>query len=150
MEWSNVYRVLPWLTVDADLSLSKARFRDEDPAGPFIPGAIQNVVAAGVSVDRPGGLFGSVRVRYCGPRPLIEDDSVRSEASTTVNALLGYELLRGLRAQVEVFNILDAQVSDIDYDYASRLSGEPAGGVDDVHFHPGLPRSARVAVVFGF
>ncbi len=34
VEWSNSYRVLPWLTLDADLSLSKARFRDDDPAGP--------------------------------------------------------------------------------------------------------------------
>ena len=89
-------------------------------------------------------------MRYFGSRPLIEDDSVRSGASTTVNMLAGYELLRGLRAQVEVFNLLDAKVSDIDYLYTSRLPGEPSGGVDDIHFHPTQPRSARVSVVFGF
>jgi outer membrane cobalamin receptor len=150
VEWSNYYRILPWLTLDADLSISRARFRDGDPAGPFIPGAVQNVVAAGAAVDGLGDFFGSVRVRYFGPRPLLEDNSVRSEASTTVNALAGYELVRGLRAQVEVFNLFDAKASDIDYFYTSRLAGEPAGGVDDIHFHPTQPRSARVAIVFGF
>jgi hypothetical protein len=150
VEWSNYCRILPWLTVDADLSISKARFRDSDPAGSAIPGAIQNVVSSGVSLDGLSGFSGSLRVRYFGPRPLIEDSSVRSSASTTVNALLGYEILRGLRAQLEVFNLFNAKVSDIDYYYASRLPGEPSGGIDDVHFHPSQPRSARVAVVYGF
>ena len=150
IEWSNSYRVLPWMSLDADLSLSKARYRDDDPAGNLVPGAVQNVVVAGVSVDRIASFFGSVRVRYFGPRPLIEDGSVTSKASTTVSALVGYELMRGLKAQVEVFNILNAQVSDVDYYYASRLPGEPAAGVDDVHFHPTQPRSARFSLVFGF
>ncbi|HEY1252833.1 MAG TPA: TonB-dependent receptor [Thermoanaerobaculia bacterium] len=150
VEWSNYYRLFPWLTLDADLSLSKARFRDADPAGPFIPGAVQNVVAAGAAVDGLGDVFGSVRLRYFGPRPLIEDDSVRSKASTTVNAMLGYELAKGLRARVEVLNLFDAKVSDVDYFYASRLPGEPAGGVDDVHFHPVQPRSVRLGLTYGF
>ena len=150
VEWSNVFRVRPWLTLDADLSLSRARFRDEDPAGPFIPGAVESVASAGASVDRLGDFFGSLRVRYFGPRPLIEDDGVRSKASTSVNALLGWEIVRGLRAQLEILNVFDAKVSDVDYFYASRLPGEPAGGVDDVHFHPAQPRSARVGLTYGF
>lgn len=150
VEWSNYYRVLPWMTLDLDLSLSKARFRDDDPVGNLIPGAVQNVVVGGVSVDGLAGFFGSLRLRYFGPRPLIEDGSVSSKASTTLSALLGYELMRGLRVQVDVFNILNAQVSEIDYYYASRLPGESPGGVDDIHFHPTQPRSARLAVVFGF
>jgi hypothetical protein len=150
VEWSNGYRLLPWLTLDAAVSVSKARFRDDDHAGRLIPGAVQNVFSGGVSVDSLAGFSGSLRVRYFGPRPLVEDGGVSSNASTTVNALLGYELIRGLRAQVEVFNLLNARVSDIDYYYASRLPGEPAGGVDDVHFHPAQPRSVRVGLVYGF
>jgi hypothetical protein len=49
-----------------------------------------------------------------------------------------------------MFNLLDAKVSDIDYFYASRLPGEPASGVDDIHFHPALPRSARIGIEFSF
>ena len=39
--------------------------------------------------------------------------------------------------------------SDIDYYYASRLPGEPAG-VTDIHMHPTLPRTARVNLILGF
>jgi len=150
VEWSNYYRVLPWMTLDLDLSLSKARFRDDDPVGNLIPGAVQNVVVAGVSVDGVSNFFVSLRVRYFGPRPLIEDGSVNSKASTTISALVGYEIMQGLRAQVEIFNLTNSKVSDIDYYYASRLPGEPPGGVDDIHFHPTQPVSARLAIVYGF
>ena len=44
----------------------------------------------------------------------------------------------------------NARDSDIDYFYTSRLPGEPAGGVDDIHFHPALPRTARLAVIIGY
>ena len=41
-------------------------------------------------------------------------------------------------------------VSDIDYYFASRLPGEPPGGVEDIHFHPAVPRTVRVGLVVGF
>jgi hypothetical protein len=43
-----------------------------------------------------------------------------------------------------------SEVSDIDYFYTSHLPGEPAAGVDDVHTHPALPRTARVALRMRF
>src|SRR5690606_11943005 len=33
LEWTNDARLAPWLTVDADLAFSRARFRDDDRAG---------------------------------------------------------------------------------------------------------------------
>ena len=51
---------------------------------------------------------------------------------------------------VDALNLLDAEVSDIDYFYASRLPGEPADGVEDVHTHPTLPRSIRVRLAWEF
>ena len=46
----------------------------------------------------------------------------------------------------EVLNVLDAKDDDIEYFYTSRLPGEPAEGVDDLHIHPMEPRSWRLAV----
>ena len=150
VEWTNYYRPLPWLTFDADFSFSKARFSDDDLAGDHIPGAIETVIAAGVTIDDLKGFFGGIRVRYFGPRPLIEDDSVRSASTTLLKADIGYKLRDDLRLGVEIFNLLDSEDSDIEYFYASRLSGEPAAGVDDIHFHPVEPRSARVTLSLSF
>jgi outer membrane receptor protein involved in Fe transport len=87
-------------------------------------------------------------MRYFGPRPLVEDDSVRSPASTIFNARVRYRI--GSRASVtlDVFNLFDAQVDDIAYYYASRLRSEPAAGVQDVHFHPAEKRSFRLGASF--
>jgi hypothetical protein len=105
---------------------------------------VEGVVSAGATVPEWRKFSGSVRVRWFGPRPLIEDNSVRSQASTTLNAEIGRDLARWGRLSVEGFNVLNAHVSDIDYFYASRLPGEPAEGVDDIHTHPQAPRTFRV------
>ena len=140
----------PWLTLDFDLALSSAHFTDDDPAGNVIPGSVSTVVQGGVTVDSVRNVFGSVRWRYFRPRALIEDGSIRSKATSLVNLEAGYKLSRSVRLAVDVFNLLDAEDSDIDYFYASRLPGEPAEGIDDVHLHPTLPRTARVSVIVGF
>jgi TonB-dependent receptor-like protein/carboxypeptidase family protein len=150
IELANYYSPLPGVTLDADLALSKARYRDFDPVGNHVPGAIETVLSAGVSADAISPFFGSVRVRYFGPRPLIEDNSVRSESSTLWNVQMGYEIVPGARLVAEVLNVFNASASDIDYYYASRLPGEPAAGVDDIHTHPSLPRTMRVGLRYAF
>jgi outer membrane receptor protein involved in Fe transport len=137
------------LTLDFDLSYSRARFIDSDPAGHHIPGAIELAIAAGATVELPYGFFGSLRARYFGPRPLIEDDSVRSEATTLFNLQAGYKYKNWL-AQLDVLNLLNSKDHDIDYFYVSRLPGEPAEGVADLHFHPVEPRTVRFSLAYKF
>ena len=150
VEWTNYLRLASWLTGELDVSLSRARFSDFDPAGDFIPGALDRVVAGALTVTPARRVFGSVRLRHFGPRPLVEDASVRSAATTILNGEIGVRLNDRFDVVLEAFNLLDSDVSDIDYFYTSRLPGEPAGGVDDVHFHPSIPRTARVLLNVDF
>lgn len=141
-------KLTPWLTLDFDAAYTQARFREDDPTAPGrrIPGAVEGVISAGLSFqDVYGGWFGGAKVRHFGPRPLIEDNSVRSGSTTTVSARLGYKFDNGLIVRLDAFNLFDAEASQIDYYYASRLPGEPAGGVEDIHFHPLEPRSFRLS-----
>jgi 5-hydroxyisourate hydrolase-like protein (transthyretin family) len=144
VEWTNYVRLSSNVTIDADVAWSHARFADADPAGNWIPGSPGLVSSAGVTVDRRLGLFGSLRFRYFGSRPLVEDNSVRSKATGILNGQFGYHLTPRLHLVLDAFNLLDAEVSDIDYFYTSRLPGEPAAGIDDIHTHPTLPRSVRL------
>lgn len=149
VEWNNHYVVNDWLLLDMDLALSKARFTDRDPAGQYIPGAINKVASMGATVTNWGNWFGSVQLRYFGPRPLIEDNSVRSNSTFLTYARVGYRYNPRTTFTLDIFNLFDRKASDIDYYYESQLAGE-ATPVNDKHFHPVEPRSARLTVTYNF
>ncbi len=107
------------------------------------------MIATGARLDVSNGLFGSLRARYFGPRPLIEDNSVRSKATTLFNLEVGYKYKRWL-AQVDVLNLLNPKDHDIDYFYVSRLSGEPTNGMANVHFHPVETWTVRFSSAYKF
>ncbi len=150
IEWNNHYIATPWLLLDADISWSRARFTEHDPAGAYVPGAINKVGSLGVTVSDLGPWSGHFQLRYMGPRALTEDNSQRSDATTLAYARLGYKLGRDSSLTLDVFNLFNRRASDIDYFYASRLKGEPAEGVEDRHFHPVEPRSLRLTWSSGF
>jgi hypothetical protein len=150
IEFANYYTPLWWLTVDADYAWSHARFTDYEPAGQFVPEALVATFDGGIAARVPSGplrqLGGGLRLRYFGPRPLTQNDSVRSQATNLVYADLAYEIDRRWSVGLNVFNLLDTHASDIDYYYVSRLPGEPAAGVADIHTHPAEPRELRFSV----
>jgi hypothetical protein len=150
VEWSTRWHPLRWLLFDLDVALSRARFTEPGPAGQYIPGSIEQAVSAGATIHELGQWSAAVFIRYFGPRPLIEDNSVRSTASTIVNAQASWRATRNLRTELEVLNLLDATVDDIAYYYASRLPAEPAAGVADIHVHPAVSRSARLSLVLTY
>jgi outer membrane receptor protein involved in Fe transport len=150
VEFANYYSPTPWLVFDGDVSWSQARFTGPVDGGRYVPEAVDVVVSGGASIDNFHRTFGSLRLRYFGPRTLVDDNSVRSSATTLLNAEGGYQFLRSLRLNLQVYNLLNAKMSDIDYFFASRLPGEPIGGVEDIHVHPAVPRTLRLSMVLGF
>lgn len=147
---ANFYRPIPQLALDLDVSLARARLSGVPTSQDRIPGALENVVAAGVAwTAGRSGPFGAVRLRHFGSYPLIEDNSVRATATTLFNADAGYLLSSGLQLQITLLNVFNTSASDIQYFYASRLPGEPAEGLDDIHFHLIEPRQVRVALEWG-
>lgn len=142
------YRIGHWV-LDLEVALTRSRYVDGDPASDEIPGSIERVIAAGITMQYPNGVYGSLRARHFCDRPLTEDGVVRSESSTVLSALLGYR--RGsMDFRVEILNLLDAEDQDIAYFYTSRLAGEPASGVGDVHLRPMEPRTVRASITWNF
>jgi hypothetical protein len=150
LEWDADYRAASWLTFDGSVAYSQARFTDGAAEGDRVPGAIEGVASAGLTVTPRARWSGSLRYRFFGPRPLVEDNTVRSRASHLVSAETGVQITRQWRLKADLLNVLNSRSSDIDYFYTSRLPGEPAGGVDGLHFHPVEPFTLRVALVAGF
>lgn len=145
IEWANYWNPNEWVLIDADVSVSSARFTDVDTAGDRIPGAIEQAASVGISLLEADPWVGGLRLRYFGPRPLIEDNSVRSKPSTLVNILTAYKVTKQIKLGLEVLNVFDTKVSDIDYLYASQLHSETTS-VADIHTHPAEPRTLRASV----
>lgn len=49
-----------------------------------------------------------------------------------------------------ICNLLESKDAEIDYFYASRLPGEPAEGIKDIHLKPVEPRQLRLAATMRF
>lgn len=161
VELANFWVPSPGLTYDLDFSTSSAHFTNYDPVGNLIPGAINDVLTFGAAYDpATSKIFGSIRLRYFGPRALIEDGSVHSKPTTTVSLQTGVKLAGRARLSLDVFNLLNTRASDIDYFYASYLPSDPyytspaytgpcprgavcGQGVSDIHFHPIERRTIR-------
>jgi len=149
VEWNNRWILMRWLLVDADLAWTHARFSDDDPAGNRIPNAVDKVGSIAVTARDLGPWSASAQWRYLGSGALIEDNSVRSNASLTTNLRVSRKLGHDTELTLDVFNLLDRQVNDIEYFYESQLPGETAP-VADRHVHPAEPRTVRLTLKVGF
>ncbi len=143
VEFNNFWSVTEVWTLEADFAWTDAKFSDDAPEGDDIPGALEWVASGAVSAQYPSGWFGSLRARYFNGAPLVEDGSLESKGSTIAHLALGWSD-ESWRVQLDVLNLFDSDDHDIDYFYASRLPGEPAAGVEDVHYHVFEPRQARL------
>ncbi len=149
VELANFWRATPWLALDVDVAGTRARYREDAGGGTRIANSISTVVTAGATLGRGEGWFGGARLRHFGSQPLREDNAVRAPSTRSINFRVGWRS-SAWEIAVDVLNATDRASYDIAYAYESRLPGEPAAGVDDVHFHPAEPRTWRLNVVRRF
>jgi TonB-dependent Receptor Plug Domain len=169
IEWGNTYHINDWLSAELNTAFTQARFdrnsapddlgcADASPSNPctspigivgrYIPNSPTNVTNLGLSAQRDSGWFGGVHARHFGESPLVEDNSAKSPAYTTVDAQIGFQAAKWLVA-VDVFNIADVKWNDIEYYYVSRQKNE-ASPVADYVVHPGVPRTVRARWQYQF
>ncbi|MGQ0501830.1 MAG: TonB-dependent receptor [Panacagrimonas sp.] len=144
VEVSAYYAPYPWLALDADYAYARARLDAEE--GDRIPNSIEDVFGLGITVPETRGWSAGLRLRHLGAGPLTEDNRARSRPTTVLNSQVGYRWLARYSATLQVLNLLDSRDNDITYFYASRLPGEPAGGVEDYHFHRVERRQLRLSL----
>ena len=150
VELATYYSPRPWLVLDGDLSISRGRFRTSTRPATGFRGR-----------SKPSSRRESRSTASATSSPLrVCDTSARAPSSRTIPCVRrrpasstsrpGTSWRGTCASTVDIFNLLNARDSDIDYYYASRLPGEPAGGVNDIHSHPALPRTVRVGFSVAF
>ena len=151
VEWTNEYKLRPWMTLDLDFAYTRARFTDFDPVGDRIPGAPAWIASGGVTFGAETGWFGALRGRYFGPRPLIEDDSVRSQTIADLQRPRRLPIRqRNAAATRRAQSVQRANQPDRILSTLSRLPGEPIDGVADRHVHPAEPLAVRLTLAGRF
>ena len=138
-ELAAFWNPVEWLAFDASYAYSHSRFKDAPSDFDRVPNTVEGVAAAGVTWLPGDGWEGSVRVRYLGPGPLLEDDSVRAPSTTLVNAGISKDF-GNFEIGLDLLNLLDANDFDMVYFYESQLQTEVAP-VEDIHFHPVHPQT---------
>jgi outer membrane receptor protein involved in Fe transport len=156
LEFSAEYHPFRWLELNTDLAFTKARYHTNDLAayglaGPFIAEAPKFTGSFGVLVSNLGPWSGGLQWRRLGPYPLIDGDKLpESKGYSEFNLDVAYQLPHGWRLGATVSNLLNSHDYAAEYDYVSRLPGEPAGGIDDLQVHPLEPRAARFTLTKTF
>jgi hypothetical protein len=148
VELSTYWRPNDWTMIDLEATYTDAHLRTENPPSQEIPNSIPYMLNAGITLGGEQGFFGSLRGRYCGPRPLNETRDATAGESFQMNARVGYRR-KNWEIALDCLNLINRNDNDIAYYYASQLPGEVAP-VNDVHLHPIEPRMFRVSVTWRF
>jgi outer membrane receptor protein involved in Fe transport len=143
------WRPLNWLAMDAVWTGSRARYVDS-PGVEHVAGAVESAGEFGISAVEDEW-EASLRVRYLGPYPLIEDDSLRADPETTMNLRGAWKPGR-FTVYTEVLNILNEHGKDIVYYYGSNVAVlDPVGEqVDGRMSRAEEPRTIRAGVSYKF
>lgn len=136
-----------WLAIDGVWTGSSAHYVGVPEGEDHVPGALESSGELGVSALFPEW-NAAARLRYLGPHPLVEDNSVRGEATLLVNLRAAWTPAAGDGWEIygEVLNLFDSDDHDIDYFYATRLPGEPPEGIEGRNSRIVEPRQLRVGV----
>ena len=141
-------QIFSWLYADADVTLSRGRFRDLPKGQNFIPLAPTVTATGGLTVRHPDGYEASLRFRHIDDRPANEDNSVTAHGYTVFDATIAYSFSR-TRVQLTGENIFNVSWDEAQFDTESQLKGE-ALPVSELHFTPGTPLSVKMKVEWSF
>jgi outer membrane receptor protein involved in Fe transport len=138
--------LLDWLTFSGDFTYTIDAEFDNGDAIPLAP---IWTARADLTARLPWGLAASLEMRYLGDRPANEDRSATAVGYTLFDATVRYRR-KLLEAFVSIENILDVEWRETQFFFTSRLPGEPAEGVPDIHFVPGTPRAVLGGLALRF
>jgi outer membrane receptor protein involved in Fe transport len=138
LEFGLKIKPLEWLTFTGDFTYTrKAEFADTGQAVPLAP---IWTARADLTARLPWGLSSSLEMRYLGNRPADPDRAQTARGYTLFSWTTRYRH-KNLEAFLSIENLTNTQWRESQFFFTSRLGGEPAGGVPDIHFTPGTPRS---------
>jgi hypothetical protein len=148
LEFGTTLHLLDWLTFTGDFTYTThAEFVRPRPAP--IPLAPIWTARWDLTARLPWGLSTSFEMRYLGDRPADEDNIQTARGYTLFNWTARYRY-KFMEAFLSIENLANVEWREAQFSFNSRLAGEPASGVPDIHFTPGNPRTFLGGLAFHF
>lgn len=142
------YQFNSWIFADVDMNFTKPRSKEEVEGENYIPLAPLATSVGGLSFQRKNGFNGSLRYRYMGDRPAIEDNSVVAKGYFIADAILNYTE-PGYSIGLSVENIFSQEWKETQFNTESRLLNETQP-VSEIHFTPGTPLALKIRLTKTF
>ena len=147
LEFGAKVRVLDWLTFTGDFTYTrKAEFTQTGGAVPLAP---IWTARGDLTARLPWGLSSSLEMRYLGDR-FADPERHQTARGYTLFSWTSRYRYQNLEAFLSIENLTNTQWREGQFFFSSRLPGEPAAGVPDIHFTPGAPRSFLGGVAVHF
>jgi len=138
-----------WLFADADLTLAHPRYVAPVDGGTYVALAPTETLTAGISAVLPWGLHARLAMREIADHPASTDGKEIAQGYTLFDFTASYRW-RFLELGVSVENLFNTPWQEGQFDYVSRLPGEPPGGVEQVDYTPGAPRNVQATLTVYF
>jgi len=142
------YQPLPYFWLDTDLNYSFGTLLDTPKSENKIPSAPRFTSTGGATLRLQNGIKASLRYRYLGERPLIEDEFVIAQDYFITDFVVNYTASK-YQIGLSVENLFDNEWREAVFYDSSQLQGEPQP-VDDIHFTPGTPFSTKLSLTYFF
>ncbi|WBX74580.1 TonB-dependent receptor [Tenacibaculum pacificus] len=142
------YQPLYYFWLDTDLNYSFGTLLDAPKDENKIPSAPRFTSTGGATFRLKNGINTSLRYRFLGERPLIEDDSVIAKSYFIADFVINYTKPK-YQIGLSVENIFDTAWREAVFYDSSQLQGE-LQPVDDIHFTPGTPFLAKLNFTYFF
>ncbi len=142
------YQPLTHFWLDTDLNYSFGTLLDAPKGENKIPSAPRFTSTGGATLRLQNGINASLRYRYLGERPLIEDESVIAQDYFIVDAVVNYTTSK-YKMGLSMENLFNREWREAVFYDSSQLQGETQP-VDDIHFTPGTPFLAKLSFTYFF
>lgn len=149
IEFNNTYNIWKELSVSGEFAISSAKYNRYEFTGNHVPLSARRIFASTIHYEN-NDFSTSLQVKYFGPRPLDELDSVRSSPITNVNFMFAKNIFNSWNFRFEIFNLMNKSMDRIQYYYPTRLRYEPIGpdegGYNDKVVSPMPGRNFRFVI----
>ena len=150
LEFGVKARLLDWLTFTGNVTQTTAEFFN----GNAVPLAPRVTAFADLTARLPWGLSTNLTMRYIGNRFADEERQQTARGYTFFDFGARYRHKLGTKFSLDAFvtleNLANTQWREAQFFFTSRLRGEPAEGVPDIHFTPGNPRTVLGGLALRF